>query len=126
MNEDRDTEKYFNKRITARERACFEAGIALSTIYHQFVGTPVSSKTISDLESTIEKTIMLQPYRSKVEISIDRNKIREKESVFGYASLEEKDIDAKVEIRYKNAKVVARMKYFEEIKYSLMFIDQID
>ena len=28
---------------SVKERACFEAGIKMGTIYHQFVGTPFTS-----------------------------------------------------------------------------------
>lgn len=44
------------------ERACFEAGIKLATIYHQFVGTPFCSANREDLERSIEKCIRTQPY----------------------------------------------------------------
>ena len=29
-----------------RERAIFEAGVKMATIYHQFVGTPVNANTV--------------------------------------------------------------------------------
>lgn len=34
-----------------RERAMFEAGIKMGTIYHQFTGIPVNLNTVSELES---------------------------------------------------------------------------
>lgn len=34
---------------TERERALFEAGIKMGTIYHQFVGTPVNLRTVESL-----------------------------------------------------------------------------
>ena len=34
---------------TERERALFEAGIKMGTIYHQFVGTPVNLDTVESL-----------------------------------------------------------------------------
>ena len=36
---------YFN--CSLKERAVFESGIKLGTIYHQFVGTPLSSSNQS-------------------------------------------------------------------------------
>ncbi len=35
---------------TEAERAAFEAGIKMGTIYHQFVGVPVSSESVETLE----------------------------------------------------------------------------
>ncbi|HUS56931.1 MAG TPA: dihydroneopterin aldolase family protein, partial [Thermoplasmata archaeon] len=36
------------------ERATFEAGIKLGTIYHQFVGVPVSADNVDTLERAME------------------------------------------------------------------------
>ena len=47
---------------TERERAVFEAGIKMATVYHQFVGTPVNLETVEKLEDTISRSIEVQPY----------------------------------------------------------------
>ncbi|HEU12762.1 MAG TPA: dihydroneopterin aldolase, partial [Euryarchaeota archaeon] len=52
--------KYFN--CNDRERAVFEAGIKLGTIYHQFVGTPISKDNVEPLERSIEESIKVQPF----------------------------------------------------------------
>ena len=51
---------------TVKERACFEAGIKMGTIYHQFVGTPFSLANVTQLEKAIEDAIRVQPYVSDV------------------------------------------------------------
>ena len=53
-------DKYF-KNLTDRERAILEGGISMGSLYHQFVGTPVSVDTISSLEKAMEDSIKLQP-----------------------------------------------------------------
>jgi len=51
---------YFN--CSERERAVFEAGIKLGTIYHQFVGTPVAAANVEILERAIEDGVRVQPF----------------------------------------------------------------
>jgi hypothetical protein len=42
-------EKYF-KNISKRERAIFEGAITMGALFHQFIGTPVSIKSVESLE----------------------------------------------------------------------------
>ena len=44
---------------TRRERAVFEAGIKMGTIYHQFVGTPFNVDTIGDLEGGMNQRYLV-------------------------------------------------------------------
>ena len=61
---------------TERERALFEAGIKMGTIYHQFVGTPVNADTVGSLEEGIRSAISVQPYVEDVRIKIDRSRFK--------------------------------------------------
>ena len=63
--------KFFN--CTDRERAAFEAGIKMGTIFHQFIGTPVSIKNAEVLEKSIENSIMIQPYVKSCKVVITHN-----------------------------------------------------
>ena len=71
--EDRDTVAGSRFSCDDRDRAVFEAGIKMGTIYHQFVGTPFNQDTVSDLEATISKTIGVQPYVESAVVKIDRS-----------------------------------------------------
>ncbi len=119
---------YFFEGVTERERACFEAGIALGSLFHQFVGMPVSPDTgyLERLENLMERAALLQPYRRKVEVKIDSERIKAESSRYGYTTLSEKDMELLVEIGYGKARVSARMKYFGELRYPLMYIERIE
>ena len=108
-----------------RERALFEAGIKMGTIYHQFVGSPVSATTVDLLERTMSETIMVQPYVEEARIRIDRNSIPGGEGTYEYASLTGDMIDAVVTVRVGNATVVAEMRYDKELDYPLMYVSSI-
>ncbi len=108
-----------------RERALFEAGIKMGTIYHQFVGSPVSATTVDLLERTMSETIMVQPYVEDARIRIDRCRIPDGDGTYEYASLTGDMIDAVVTVTVGEATVVAEMRYDEELDYPLMYVSSI-
>jgi dihydroneopterin aldolase len=55
---------------TARDTACFEAGIKFGALYHQFAGTPVSLESAPSLERAIEESIENQPFCESVTVDI--------------------------------------------------------
>ncbi len=110
---------------TPRERAVFEAGIKMGTIYHQFVGTPFNKGSVSDLERTIERTINVQPYVTDVSVSIDRSVFDRGDDTYSYVSLTGEMIDAKVTIVMGDSEVTAEMRYDPELDYPLMYISSV-
>lgn len=108
-----------------RERAAFEAGIKMATIYHQFVGTPVNLSTVEGLEKTISKAIEVQPFVESACVKIDRSGFVKDGDTYSYVSLTGDMIDAIVKIRLGNTSVTAEMRYDEELMYPLMFISDI-
>ena len=112
-------------RCSARERACFEAGIKMGTIYHQFVGTPVNLDSIRDLEKAIERSILVQPFVSDVKVKIECDELKESGDRYSYISLTGEMIDAVVTLRLDDVTVVSEMRYDEEMGYPLMFISDI-
>lgn len=115
--------EYF--KCTKRERAVFEAGIKLGTVYHQFIGTPVSSSNVRSLEKAIEEGVKVQPFVDDVEVRIDRKSLRKKRNEFDYQSLTGAMLDVRVGIRIEEVFVLARMRYVEELNYPLMFVEKI-
>lgn len=107
-----------------RERAIFEAGIKLATVYHQFVGTPVCGSNVRSLEEAIEKAILVQPYVSEVCVGIDDSKFKQGDE-YDYFSLTGDMIDAVVVIKIDNVSVKAEMRYDEELRYPLMYVSEI-
>jgi hypothetical protein len=115
--------QYFN--CNARERACFEAGIKLATVYHQFVGTPVSMENVETLERAIEKGVKIQPFVKEVTVKIDRTRLREKSDEYDYLTLTGSMLHVLLKIVYENVEVIAEMRYIKEMDYPLMMIKEI-
>ncbi|MGC8913339.1 MAG: dihydroneopterin aldolase family protein [Thermoplasmata archaeon] len=110
---------------SARERACFEAGIKLATVYHQFVGTPVSMENVDSLEKAIENGVKIQPFVKAVEVHIDRTKLRAKRDEYDYLTLTGSMLHVRLSIVYENVEVIAEMRYIKEMDYPLMYIKEI-
>jgi hypothetical protein len=106
-----------------KERALFEVGIKLGALYHQYVGVPLNLEVLDDVERAIEESISLQPYVKDVKVSIDRGAVQKRLNEFGYCELEGKMLGVRVEVQYKSAKVVGRIKYDEERDYPMMFVE---
>ncbi len=108
-----------------RERAVFEAGIKMGTIYHQFVGTPFSGDTVEGLERSIEEAVSVQPYVESVKVRIDRSALSGGSDRYSYCSLAGEMIDAVVTISLEGARVTAEMRYDPDLDYPLMFVSDI-
>ncbi|MFP3318469.1 MAG: dihydroneopterin aldolase family protein [Thermoplasmata archaeon] len=115
--------KYF--RCNDSERAVFEAGIKLGTIYHQFVGTPISAENIDVLEKSIEESIKVQPFVKSVNVKIRRDRIKKKKGIYKYLTLTGDMLDVELVVEYNNTEAVCYLKYIEEMKYPLMYIGEI-
>ena len=122
-----DRETLANDRFncSSKERACYEAGIKMGTIYHQFVGTPVSLANIEGLETEMANAIKVQPYVKDAIIRIDRGGFVDDGDIYSYKSLSGEMIDAVVTIELDGVTVVSEMRYDRELGYPLMFISDI-
>lgn len=111
-------------KCTLRERAVFECGIKMGTIYHQFVGMPVDIDSVSGLEKTMKDAIMVQPYVKDVSIKIDRTVFMKKDDEYSYVSLTGDMIDAKVTVEIDGVSATAEMRFDRELGYPLMYISE--
>ena len=118
-------DKYF-KNISSRERVLFEGAITMGALFHQFVGTPVNSESAETLEKSIKEAMELQPCIEEVEVKIDREILEEAKSEFNYVSLNGDMLDIRVVSKYDDKKAVLRMEYIEDLKYPLMYVEDID
>ncbi len=107
----------FFKNIKNKERAAFELGIKLGSIFHQFIGVPVSKTSKKALEKCIEKSISEQPFVESVEVSINSDE--------QYRSLKPEDIESTVVVKYKNIRITGKLKHIEKLDYPLMWIENI-
>lgn len=113
--------------ITDRDNALFEAGIKLGSLYHQFIGSPLSLSGISAMENAIEKSIISQPYIEQISVKIDEKHVRnELNETFEYTELKGAMLDVKIAVRHHSALVFASLSFSEELNYPLMKIDRIE
>lgn len=113
-------ESYFN--CTNRERAIFEAGIKLGTIYHQYVGVPINLSNLESLENAIKDSVMVQPFVESASVKIDPEMVKKKQGVYKYITLSGEMLSVSVTIKYKDESVEARLNYIEEMDYPLMYL----
>jgi hypothetical protein len=116
-------DSYF--RCSDSERAAFEAGVKMGTIYHQFVGVPLSADNVRTLEKAMEAGCGVQPFVEKVKVSIDRDMLRKKRGQYDYVSLSGEMLNVKMVVKYGSARVTASMRFIEDMNYPLMFIEKI-
>jgi hypothetical protein len=108
-----------------KEKAFFEAGIKLGALFHQFIGMPVSIENAELIEKAMASSILLQPYVVSVVVRIDKNKLNQKLSEFGYASLDAELIYARVKVRVGKEEVTAVLEWDEKKRYPLMRIEEV-
>jgi len=101
------------------EEACFEAGIKLGALYHQFVGAPISEESKESLQRAVEEAVESQRHvrEAQVEIrGVEHNR-------FGYDELEGKMLDVSVVVEHEDVVVEASIE--EEEGYPMMRIDKV-
>jgi len=107
-----------------RDRAAFEAGIKLGSIYHQYVGAPLTRGTASDLERAMESATRVQPMVEDVRIRIDRKRLRAR-GPYKYASLSDEMLHAEVTVKVGGARATAVLRYVPELDYPLMYLKEV-
>ena len=116
-------DKYFN--CTDSERAAFEAGIKLGTVYHQFIGAPISKTNVEVLEKSIAEGARVQPFVKDAYVKIDRSKLRDKSTEFDYLTLTGDMLDVKLTVKFRDVEVICEMKHIKEMDYPLMYVKEV-
>ena len=102
------------------EKACFEAGIKLGALYHQFTGTALSDDSIESLKTSIEDSVESQRYVTHADVEIEV----EEYNRFGYTELEGEMLDVEVTLEYGDTQVEAVIE--EQDGYPMMKIKRIE
>ena len=122
---ERIAKQLFPRGFSDRERAVFEAGIALGVAAHAAAGLPITRGLVAKaVERALEKSLALQPYRKSVKIRINPRHGRKKHE-YNYDTLIPEIMDVKVVINYRGVEVAARMRYVKELRYPLMYVERI-
>lgn len=115
-------DKYFN--CSDRERAIFEAGIKLGTIYHQYVGAPLNLSNVDSMERAMSESAKVQPFVEDAIVKIDKELISKKQGVYKYITLAGEMLNVTIKINYKSEQVTARLRYVPEMDYPLMYVEE--
>ncbi|WP_440059281.1 dihydroneopterin aldolase family protein [Thermogladius sp. 4427co] len=119
--------KYFTPKATDRDRAVFEAGLALGMVVHQFTGIPIKSNSdVEIIEKAIEKAILSQPYRVNAVARISKRFNHSPSNPYDYSTLKTSDLDVTVEVKYGRVRVRARLRYIKELNFNLGYIEDIE
>ncbi|MEM4573820.1 MAG: dihydroneopterin aldolase family protein [Candidatus Caldarchaeum sp.] len=116
--------KFFPPDFTDRERAIFEAGIALGSLFHSMLGLPATASTKKSLEKAFMDSFSLQPFRKSVKIKL--RKLPGKKGIYGYGSVLPDNIEASVTVAYGAASVDASVRYVSSLKYPLMYVSKVN
>ena len=103
-----------------KERAIFETGVKLGSIYHQYTGIPINDNNVEFLERAIEKAVAAQPFVSRVQVSIDRRKVGKSKAIYKYKTLLGDMMDVSLRIKYGKALVEGKMAWVPSMGYPLM------
>jgi len=104
-------------------KACFEVGIKLGALFHQFIGLPISPKNVELIEKAIESCVKLQPHVVDVKVTIDRKKLENSLSTLGYATLSPEMLYAEVIVDVNGVRVKGVLNWDEKLRYPLMSLD---
>lgn len=114
-------DKYF-KNLTDRERAIFEGGISMGSLFHQFVGTPVNPDSCKSLEKAIEESILLQPAVIDVIVNLDKDLIKQACLSNSYTSLQGEMLNVEITTKINEKIITTCISYVEDLDYPLMYI----
>ncbi len=115
--------QFFPRDFSDRERAVFEAGIALGAITHAVCGFPTTRSTKPFIEKAVEKSFMLQPYRKNIRFRV--RSTAKRGGLYKYDTITPNDLEAVVEIEYGQTVVTAKMAYVRRLNYPLMYVSKI-
>jgi len=111
---------------TPVEQLCFEAGIKLGGIFHQYLGIPVAPRTAPALAQAIEAAVGLQPFVERVRVRID---VRRGGPVgrgrFAYRYLTPEMLRVKLTVSDGRHRVVATLQYRPDLRYPLMSLARL-
>ncbi len=110
--------------MDATHRSAFEAGIKLGTLYHQFIGTPVSPETARGLAKAMADAIEQQPGCERASVELNHERIAADRNRFGYAELAGEHLSAEVLVEHEGTR--ARAELALEDGYPMMRLVSIE
>ncbi|WP_457559350.1 dihydroneopterin aldolase family protein [Candidatus Harpocratesius sp.] len=123
---------YHSSDVSDREIAIFELGIKLAALFHLVFGAPIKNdeETKKHIAAGIKASIECQPFVKSVKVEIADLKEGMshhyvKSNEYDYTYVSGKNLQAEVEVVYRNWKVVGRVQWMSDLNYPMMFIKNI-
>lgn len=117
--------RFFNPKVTARDRAVFEAGLALGMVIHQFTGVPVkNAEDLVVLAEAMRRAVLAQPFRKNASVEL-KTKVKSGGGPYDYTTIKTKDMEVCVEVEYNGVVVKACLKHIDELDFNLAYIEDI-
>ena len=113
-------------KCTDSERAAFEAGIKLGSLFHQFVGTPLSLQNAEVVEKAMTSAVLNQPHVVDANVRLNREEILRSLTGMDYCTLDGDMIEAEVLIDVNGKMCRAFLKKDERLDYPLMWIGSME
>lgn len=104
---EKEIDSYFN--CTKKERVAFELGIKFGTLFHQFIGAPVSKENRDNIEISIEGSMGAQPFVNSANVMIQRPEHRNTNDQFEYGTIEKDMIEAEIEVEYEGNVAIGKI-----------------
>ncbi len=126
-------ERYFDDSVSIRERAIFELGIKLSTIFHMMLGAPVKNDpdVLREIAEGLKASVSCQPFVERVEVNLKIPKEGmsheySKKHQFDYTTIDGEMLNAEIELHYKEWKVIGKVEWSSDLYYPIMFVESIE
>lgn len=110
---------------TDRDTACFEAGIKLGAVYHQFIGTPVRPETADRLAEAMADAMEAQPSCRAASVRIDTDALEADLNRYGYVGLAGHHLEIEVSIEHEGHRVEAELVEVDAYPY-MRIVDVTD
>ncbi len=118
-------DQYFTE-LTTKERAVFELGIKLGTLYHSATGMPLKNdpKVLEAIAEGLKASIGCQPFVH--DINVGFNQARLLSNGFNYGEISGKNLKSEITVKYKDARAKGVLEWREGLKYPLMSVLELE
>lgn len=113
---------FFDDEVSDRDRAIFEGGITLGSLYHQFAGTPVGNR--ETMEKNITESALAHPFIVNADVEI-KGESERRSSPYDYTELHGGILKIDITARYNSCEVDMKMELIPKLDYPLMYIAEI-
>ncbi|MCL5962871.1 MAG: dihydroneopterin aldolase family protein [Candidatus Thermoplasmatota archaeon] len=108
-------DEFFN--CSDRDRAIFEAGIKLGSIFHQYIGNTMKYEDKDKMEKAIKASLLAQPYCEYADVNLILPEKKERD----YVSITENMFKISVRINVNGYVINGFLEYMDKYRYPLIY-----